>query len=180
MSYADYDFQKELESMPYETLVVNLFGGPDAGKCTLAHRLCADLAMHGKLVEYSPKYAKELVWEDRREMLDGSVTAQTVVASEQINRLNRLRGKVEIAITDPPPSCCRRRTCAKTTDPSLRSSNRLQTTIIRFAEWTCSSTANRRTNHRLRRLRGRLDPKVLNQLAMLRAPLRNPLSLCAR
>lgn len=93
---------QEHEAMPYDTLVVNLFGGPGAGKSTLAHRLCADLAMRGRLIEYSPEYAKEIIWEGRRDMLDGSVVSQAVVASEQINRLNRLIGRVEIAVTDSP------------------------------------------------------------------------------
>lgn len=93
---------QEHETMPYDTLVVNLFGGPGAGKSTLAHRLCADLAMRGRLVEYSPEYAKELIWDGRRDMLNGSVTSQAVVAGEQISRLNRLIGRVEIAVTDSP------------------------------------------------------------------------------
>lgn len=92
---------QEYKATPYDTLVVNLFGGPGAGKSTLAHRLC-DLAMRGRLVEHSPEYAKELIWDDRRDMLNGSVTSQAVVASEQISRLNRLIGRVEIAVTDSP------------------------------------------------------------------------------
>lgn len=86
----------------YNTLVVNLFGGPGAGKSTLAHRLCADLAMKGRLVEYAPEYAKELIWEDRQELLSGAVTARVCIVAEQIGRLNSLRGKVEVAVTDSP------------------------------------------------------------------------------
>ena len=96
------NLNKDGNAQDSSTLVVNLFGGPGAGKSTLAHRLCADLAMRGRLVEYSPEYAKELVWDGRRDMLNGSVTSQAVVASEQINRLNRLIGRVEIAVTDSP------------------------------------------------------------------------------
>lgn len=105
MNLYEDDGEKHLhehEEMPYDTLVVNLFGGPGAGKSTLAHRLCADLAMRGRLVEYSPEYAKELIWEGQRNMLNGSVASQAVIASEQINRLNRLSGKVEIVVTDSP------------------------------------------------------------------------------
>lgn len=60
------------EARPYDTLVVSLFGGPDADKSTLAHRLYADLAMAGRLVEYVPEFAKELVWRDRRDLRSAS------------------------------------------------------------------------------------------------------------
>lgn len=95
-------YEQGIEASAYDTIVVNLFGGPGAWKSTLAHRLCADLAMKGRLVEYAPEYAKELIWEDRQELLSGAVTSQICVVSEQIERLNSLRGKVEVAVTDSP------------------------------------------------------------------------------
>ena len=93
---------KAAEAPPYDTLVVNLLGGPGAGKSTLAHRLCADLAMGGKLVEDVPEFAKELIWQDRRDLLNGSIVSQAAVTGEQMARVDRLSGKVEIVVTDSP------------------------------------------------------------------------------
>lgn len=95
----EFDLQ---EAARAKTLAVNLFGGPASGKTTLAHRLCADLARAGVLVEYVPEYAKELVWLDQQELLDGSVSSQTVVICEQVNRMNVSLGKTEVIVTDSP------------------------------------------------------------------------------
>lgn len=86
----------------YQTLVVNLYGGPGAGKTTLAHALVADLAKAGVLTEYVPEYAKELIWQGDRSLLDGSVTNQRKVTGEQWNRIKRMLGKVECIVTDSP------------------------------------------------------------------------------
>lgn len=86
----------------YETLLVNLHGGPGAGKTTLAHELTADLSKAGVLTEYVPERAKELVWEGRRDLLDGTVGNQELVTGEQWSRISRLLGKVEAIVTDSP------------------------------------------------------------------------------
>lgn len=85
-----------------DTLVVNLYGGPGVGKTTLAHALTAALSKEGVLTEHVPEYAKELVWEGRRDMLDGTVERQRAVSGEQWRRVERLLGKVEVVVTDSP------------------------------------------------------------------------------
>ena len=77
------------------TLVVNLYAGPGAGKTTCAWLVAGELKKLGVVTEYVPEYAKELVWDDRTDLLDGSYKNQTAVLAEQNRRIERLRGKVE-------------------------------------------------------------------------------------
>lgn len=79
-------------------LVVNFFGGPGAGKSTAASGLFHEMKRHWVEAEYVPEYAKELVWSDSTHML----SQQNKVFAEQEHRLHRLRGKVEVAISDSP------------------------------------------------------------------------------
>lgn len=79
-------------------LVVNMLGGPGAGKTYAAWNLAAELKKRGLVVEYVPEYAKELVWENRLDKLKD----QEALFHEQFRRLNRLNGKVDVAITDSP------------------------------------------------------------------------------
>ena len=52
--------------------------------------------------EYVPEYAKELVWDEKRELLDGSLKNQRKLFQEQNHRLARLIGKVDVVVTDAP------------------------------------------------------------------------------
>lgn len=80
-------------------LVINLFAGPGAGKTTAALELTAALKKTGYNVEYVPEYAKELVLENKLELLRD----QKHVTDEQYHRLDRLRNSgVEIIVTDSP------------------------------------------------------------------------------
>jgi len=81
-----------------KTLIVNLFAGPGAGKTAAAWTIAAKLKKQGRNVEYVSEYAKELVWAERFEELRD----QWKVAGEQIRRINAIRGKVDIIITDSP------------------------------------------------------------------------------
>ena len=85
-----------------KTLVINLFAGPRAGKRTCAWQLADELTRLGYRVEYIPKYSKELLLDDRMDMLDGSLEHQQMIFKEQNRRIQRMSGKVDIVITDSP------------------------------------------------------------------------------
>jgi adenylate kinase family enzyme len=85
-----------------ESLVVNFFAGPGAGKTTCAWELAAALKKLGLVVEYASEYTKELVWEERDDLLNGSRENQNMVFAEQKRRLDRLVGKVDVIVTDSP------------------------------------------------------------------------------
>lgn len=80
------------------TLVVNCFAGPGAGKTTCAWEVAAELKKKGINCEYVSEYPKELVWEEKFELLEN----QEHIFKEQAKRLERLRGKVEVIVTDSP------------------------------------------------------------------------------
>lgn len=80
------------------TLVVNCYAGPGAGKTTCAWEVASQLKKMGINTEYVSEYAKELVWEKRFDMLED----QELIFEEQSKRLDRLRGKVEVVVTDSP------------------------------------------------------------------------------
>lgn len=84
------------------TLVINAFGGPGAGKTTACMEIAATLKKRGLVAEYVQEYAKELAWEGRNELLDGSESSQRKILEEQYNRMMRLEGKVDAIITDAP------------------------------------------------------------------------------
>ena len=52
--------------------------------------------------EYVSEYAKEFVWDNKFEMLDGSVENQRIIFTEQSRRVNRLIGRVDVIVTDSP------------------------------------------------------------------------------
>ena len=51
-----------------DTIVVNLFAGPGAGKSTGAAYIFSMLKMAGIDTEYVNEYAKDKVWEDNKEV----------------------------------------------------------------------------------------------------------------
>ena len=75
--------------------VYNLFGGPGCGKSTLAARMFAKMKQLGIDCELVTEAAKDIVWE-------GGVLDQYGLFAEQLRRVKRLEGKVDIAITDSP------------------------------------------------------------------------------
>lgn len=85
-----------------KTLVVNAFGGPGVGKTTACWHIASELKKKGILTEYVSEYAKELVYEERFDMLDDSMKNQTLILCEQDRRLKRLIGKVNVIVTDSP------------------------------------------------------------------------------
>lgn len=85
---------------PKDTLIVNLFGGPAAGKTTCAWEIASKLKKLHLVTEYVPEYAKELVWDQNFEMLDGSEPHQRQIFEVQTHRVERLIGKVDVVVTD--------------------------------------------------------------------------------
>lgn len=84
------------------TTVVNLFGGPGAGKTTCAWEIAAALKKKGFVTEYVSEYAKDLVWDGEVEKLDGTLQNQKILYKEQLRRVERLIGKVDFIVTDSP------------------------------------------------------------------------------
>ena len=81
-----------------QTKIINIIGGPGAGKSTMCTGVFAKLKMKGIDCELSSEYAKELVWESRNETFKDEV----YIFAKQNHRLFRLNGKVDIVITDRP------------------------------------------------------------------------------
>ena len=80
--------------------VINIFGGPGAGKSTTASGLFHEMKMNGESVELIHEYAKDLVWEKRLNVL---ATDQYYVTAKQNRMLWRLTDHdIEYAITDSP------------------------------------------------------------------------------
>lgn len=80
------------------TVLINFFAGPGAGKSTLAAGLFHYLKYKGYSAELVTEYAKEWAWEGRSIFpLD-----QLKITTEQFAREARLYGKVDYIITDSP------------------------------------------------------------------------------
>lgn len=79
-----------------ETLVVNMMGGPGAGKSTMAASVFSELKWKGYEVELVTEFAKDKVWEEATKILEN----QLYIFARQEQRVNRLDKKVDIIITD--------------------------------------------------------------------------------
>lgn len=85
-----------------ETVVINLFAGPGAGKTTAAWGLCYYLKLRGFNVEYVNEVCKDLIWDGKTELLDGTFEHQSHILELQEQKLRRLEGVVDIIVTDSP------------------------------------------------------------------------------
>ncbi|MGN0496924.1 MAG: LPD1 domain-containing protein [Lachnospiraceae bacterium] len=90
---------KEVNRIP---IVINAFGGPGSGKSVSCMDICQQLKKLGYNAEYVQEYAKELVYAEDWEQLDGSPEHQFEVLQEQLARVDRLYGKVDFIVTDSP------------------------------------------------------------------------------
>jgi len=80
------------------TIVINLFGGPGAGKSTTAAGLFHKLKINGVNCELVTEFAKHLTWKEDFKSLDN----QLYVFAKQHDRMHHLKGKVDVIITDSP------------------------------------------------------------------------------
>lgn len=79
--------------------VINVFGGPGAGKSTTAAGVFHKMKTMRREVELVTEYAKDMTWEGRKNIL----TDQLYVLAKQNRRLERLKShKVDWVISDSP------------------------------------------------------------------------------
>ena len=81
-----------------KTKIINLYGGPGSGKSTGAAYIFSQLKMNNINCEYIQEYAKDRVWQNDLEVFNN----QLYVVAKQSLRMSRLKGKVDVIITDSP------------------------------------------------------------------------------
>ena len=81
-----------------KTIVLNFTGGPGAGKSYMALRVASNLKARRVSCEYVPEFAKDLVYEERKDELSD----QLYVLAMQNHMLKRVKDKVNVIVTDCP------------------------------------------------------------------------------
>lgn len=81
-----------------DTIVVNLYAGPGAGKSTTAAGVFYELKTQGYNCELVTEFAKDLTWSGHQKTLGNAL----YVSGVQYERMKRLLGEVDIIITDSP------------------------------------------------------------------------------
>lgn len=81
-----------------DTIVVNLIAAPSSGKSTLMADIFAELKWDNIDCEMVTEYAKELIWEDRKETFKDEL----YIFAKQSHKLFTVNGKVDVIITDRP------------------------------------------------------------------------------
>jgi len=78
--------------------IVNIFGGPGIGKSTACAGVFAELKLRGINCEMVTEFAKDLTWEQRVKTMQN----QFYITAKQYHRFWRLKGQVDIVVTDSP------------------------------------------------------------------------------
>lgn len=78
-------------------MIVNLFGGPGAGKSTCAAYIFSQLKFKNVLCELVTEFAKDLTW-DKTE----AINDQLYVLGNQYHQIKRVYDKVDFVILDSP------------------------------------------------------------------------------
>jgi tRNA uridine 5-carbamoylmethylation protein Kti12 len=81
--------------MQYDTLNVNLWGGPCVGKTEVAGYLVSRLKLSGISCALVQEYSSELAWQGLLED-----TEQLLITSEQYRRQAYLQGRVKVVVTE--------------------------------------------------------------------------------
>lgn len=80
------------------TIVVNLFGEPSAGKSTAAMDITARLKRKGINAEYVSEFAKDKLYEQNPEVFKH----QEYIFGKQSFKMGRVRDKVQVIVVDSP------------------------------------------------------------------------------
>lgn len=80
------------------TIVINLFAGPGAGKSTGSSCIFSELKLAGIDAELVTEYAKDKVWENNQE----AFKCQFLITGKQVYRVSKCYGKVDVIVTDAP------------------------------------------------------------------------------
>jgi adenylate kinase family enzyme len=80
------------------TIIINLFAGPGSGKSTGAAYIFSKLKMLGIETELVTEFAKDLVWEEN----SVAIGCSPYVFGNQLFRIEKCLGKVDVVITDSP------------------------------------------------------------------------------
>lgn len=80
------------------TIVINFFGEPSAGKSTAAMDVTAKLKRMGINAEYVTEFAKDKVYENNQEVFKH----QQYLFGKQSFRMGRVKNKVQVMVCDSP------------------------------------------------------------------------------
>jgi len=81
-----------------DTIVINLFGEPSAGKSTCAMDITAKLKRKGINAEYVSEFAKDKIYENNGEVFKH----QEYLFGKQSFKMGRVRDKVQVMVVDSP------------------------------------------------------------------------------